>query len=142
MPLWTIQDLTNTANINITGGSVGIKGLGDGAEAVVKATAANQMDIDIENYENPVIVNLAITNLENSAAVTINADGTECGDIVVEGDNGYSLVRAEAYNKLEVENQGNWVDEGWTEDHGWWVPQSHWENHRYQTGCPESLPLA
>ena len=110
-----IEDLTNTANINITGGSVEIKGLGDGAEAVVEATAANQMSLDIDNYNNSVIVNLDVAGLENNAAVTINANGTECGDIVIEGDNGHSLVRAEAYNELEVENQGNWVDEGWTE---------------------------
>lgn len=124
----SIQNLTNTANVNITGGSVDVKGLaycGDnGAEAMVKATAANEMKIDIDNWDYEAEVNINVANLENNAGVKLAANGEVSDEIVtegeitplisieepkinveIEGDEGFALVGAEAYNTLNVEHK-------------------------------------
>jgi len=105
----TIQNLTNTATINITGGSVDVKGLaGDSSpEAAVTATAANEMKLDIDNWDDEAEVNITVDGLQNNASVAIAANGEVCEtNVEIEGDDGYALVRAEAYNELEVEHKG------------------------------------
>ncbi len=146
-----IRDLTNTANITINGGGVEVKGLdkNSGAEATVKATASNEIKVDIDNWDCEATVNLDVTNLENNAGVTINANGEVCKiNVKVEGDEGHGLVRAEAYNKLEVEHKGLWEDQGDWVDEGWWWC-CHWhenwvwvENWVYYPVAPATVNLA
>jgi filamentous hemagglutinin family protein len=106
-----IENLTNTATVDITGSSVEVKGAGKyrdtGAEAVVKAVAGNELKVDIDNWDEvDTTVNLDVTNLENNAGVTIAANGEGCRvGFEVEGDEGYGLVKAEAYNELEVKHK-------------------------------------
>jgi len=118
----TVEGLVNTATVDITaGGYVHVIGESSG-DAGVKAVARNDIDVDIDNYDNPVTVNLTVADLENNAAVTINANGNEDNGDVSVGAYGASSkvgVSAEAYNELEFEQNTGGYD--WVKIEGRWT---------------------
>ena len=107
-----IDGLTNTATVDITAGqNVSIEGSGSG-DAAVKALAHNKMRVDIDNFvddEAPeAVVNIDVTDIENTAGVTITADGE---GVFVEADGASSKVgiAAQAYNEMVIEHKGSWT---------------------------------
>jgi filamentous hemagglutinin family protein len=128
-----VEGLTNTATVDITaGGSVDVVGEESG-DAAVQALAHNDIDVDIDNYDNEVTVNLTVADLENNAGVTINAAGdVEAGAY---GSSSIVGISAEAYNELELDQHTGgkyWVQDGCC----WW--QGHWE---YYESYPAALNL-
>jgi len=100
-----VEGLTNTATVDITaGGYVEIYGYGSG-DAGVEAVARNMMEVDIDNYDNEVTVNLTVADLENTAGVTITAEG-EGVSVEADGSSAKVGIAAQAYNELEIEHKG------------------------------------